>query len=835
MEDQDKVIDQLLEIKNSIKKMDKSIQLRFEEQTIRISKIEKMQELIAKGIEGAQGQLMDYSSNPKAETPEEPVFEQTNESFVEHESLYEKNISEANSETSEFVAQQEPIEYVQPDHPNESEQTTKLDEVIQPTRKIEQSDVEANSIKMQKRKDELEFKIGGIWLNRIAIVLIVFGVAFFLKYAFDNNWVSPTVRVLIGVVFGVAFLVGGELFQNKRYSIFAQGLTGGGIAVLYFSIFAGYYFFSNLNVIPQTLAMVLMILITAASVILALRYDSKAIAFLGLLGGMLTPFLLSTGDNNYLALYIYIFILNIGILLVSYYKKWTAVSNTSFIITELILLITLVLYFKDIRQMFFISEGFFTLFFILYLIIPLIYSARKLEKLTAGQIGLITANIIFYTFISLTIFGTVYPDYIGYFALSVAILLGVIGYWFREANPSEKNALVMLFGSAISFITLAIPLEMYKYKAIDFITLGWTVEAIVLLYAGIKIPNIKMRRAAIILVSITAAKFMFFGIMGFSLYSTFREGYLPVFNKWSVEFLILNAGLFAVWYLYRQNAEDFNDKAELVRNPFLLLANAFLFIQITMEISNYFLAKQMAIEGTSLVQGYEIMKQGIMSITWAVYAIVLSYIGIKKDKKLMRYASLIMISITVVKLLIVDFAFSFSSFSNYLLVFNIRLISAISVAALILLICYLYTQNRGKRDDNEKSFLNTFIMIAVFIIGLALTSESMRYFNSVGADINSNLAKQMQFGISSIWAVYSIILIVIGIIKRYKPVRLFAIVLFGITILKVFLSDLSVLTGVYRVLSFIVLGFILLAVSFLYQKYKDIIIYDLPEDKMKEE
>ena len=80
-----------------------------------------------------------------------------------------------------------------------------------------------------------ESRIGGSWFNRIGVLAIFLGVAFFLKYAVDNEWIGPTGRVLIGAAIGIAFVLAGERLR-KRYPSYAYGLTGGGIAVLYATI-----------------------------------------------------------------------------------------------------------------------------------------------------------------------------------------------------------------------------------------------------------------------------------------------------------------------------------------------------------------------------------------------------------------------------------------------------------------------------------------------------------------------------------------------------------------------------------------------------------------------
>ena len=77
--------------------------------------------------------------------------------------------------------------------------------------------------------------------------------------------------------------------------------------------------------------------------------------------------------------------------------------------------------------------------------------------------------------------------------------------------------------------------------------------------------------------------------------------------------------------------------------------------------------------------------------------------------------------------------------------------------------------------------------------------------------------------LSIVWVGYSILLIAYGIWRRSLLLRMLAIILVGIAILKIFFYDLSFLETGYRIVSFIGLGLILLAISFLYQRFKSVI------------
>lgn len=138
---------------------------------------------------------------------------------------------------------------------------------------------------------ELESKIGGHWLNRVGIVAVLIGVSYFLKYAFDNEWVGPAGRVLIGLVSGVAVTFWSEHVRRSGYTIFSYSLKAVGIGVLYLSLWASSQLY---HLVPNVLVFFAMISVTAATVALALWQDAEVIAAFAAVGGFITPDLFST-------------------------------------------------------------------------------------------------------------------------------------------------------------------------------------------------------------------------------------------------------------------------------------------------------------------------------------------------------------------------------------------------------------------------------------------------------------------------------------------------------------------------------------------------------------
>jgi uncharacterized membrane protein len=158
------------------------------------------------------------------------------------------------------------------------------------------------------------------WIGGLALFL---GVAFFVKYSFEHNLISPELRVAIGFVVGLALVVGGLALKRKENAVTAQTLCATGILILYAVTFAcrSFYHFAFFGLVPTFL---LMTLITAVAFLLAVRLDAIMVAILGMAGGFLTPILLSTRQDNPFGLFGYIALLDIGLLLVARRKQWSA-------------------------------------------------------------------------------------------------------------------------------------------------------------------------------------------------------------------------------------------------------------------------------------------------------------------------------------------------------------------------------------------------------------------------------------------------------------------------------------------------------------------------------
>ena len=154
------------------------------------------------------------------------------------------------------------------------------------------------------------------WLGGFVLFL---GVVFLVKYSFENNLITPVMRVVMGAVIGFGLIALGWWTAKRNYRVPGQSLCATGVLVLYADIFGARAFY---HLVSLPLAFGLMSAVTIAAFFLAVRLDAQVIVVLGLVGGFLTPPLLTSGADNPALLFGYVALLNAGIGAVSLPKKW---------------------------------------------------------------------------------------------------------------------------------------------------------------------------------------------------------------------------------------------------------------------------------------------------------------------------------------------------------------------------------------------------------------------------------------------------------------------------------------------------------------------------------
>ena len=176
----------------------------------------------------------------------------------------------------------------------------------------------------------LESRLGSQVFNMIGIFAIIIGTSWFLKLAIERGWIGPVARVLIGLGAGAGIVVWSETFRRKGLNAFSYSLKAIGSAVLYLSLWAAFQLY---HLLPAEVALFAMILVTAWNGFMAWSQDAELLAGYGLLGGFLTPLLLSTGGNHEGFLFTYVGAIDLATILLVRYKPWRRLLLPAFAAT----------------------------------------------------------------------------------------------------------------------------------------------------------------------------------------------------------------------------------------------------------------------------------------------------------------------------------------------------------------------------------------------------------------------------------------------------------------------------------------------------------------------
>jgi hypothetical protein len=328
--------------------------------------------------------------------------------------------------------------------------------------------------------------LAGKWLTWVGAIAVVIGSGLFFKYAIDNDWIGPTGRVMIGLLVGLATFAGGAFAMLRNYRWLSQGLVAGAMGILYFSLFAAFKWY---EIVPQPAAFAGMVLVTAGGLAFSGYFNAQATAILGLIGGFLTPIMLSQNQDAQVADFSYILILDVGVLGLAGFRKWPAVQVLAFVGTLLMWLSWFGKWWDPNKLN--TTVVLMTSFFLLFALLAVWYNVLRRKPADPGDFFLILATPVAY-FIGL--YGVTKADFSwlhGVMAIGLAGVYLGLGVFSLSRNPAGKNVVLALGGIAASFLTIAAPLQLTGH----WIAIAWAAESLLLVELGLRFQQPKLRYA----------------------------------------------------------------------------------------------------------------------------------------------------------------------------------------------------------------------------------------------------------------------------------------------------------------------------------------------------
>jgi len=539
---------------------------------------------------------------------------------------------------------------------------------------------------LTKQDAGLEKTIGQFWLNRIGIVALLVGVSYFLKYAFENNWIGPAGRIAIGLLAGIGLIIWSEKFRSRGHAAFSYSLKAVGIGTLYLSLWGAFHVY---HLIPAAAAFAAMVIVTAATIVLALTEDAELLASFALAGGFATPLLLSTGENHEVALFSYVALLDMAILEMSIFKPWRRLLWGSFVGTILLYVGWYSDYYSRDQRI--LTVCFTVLFAAIFAAIPLLSPYEESKRFTGPSVTLTLIPL----FNAVAFFLALYEMYMGenvtltWFALALAAFYLVIAASFKKRFPKRDTTFIHLLhvAIAVTFITIAIPLKLEG----QWITISWLIESAALLWISVTTQTNFLRYLASVALVLGLFRLLF--------YDHFQTETL-LFNLRFFTYLIAIAVLGGIAFFGKRLASE-------QEMPLVHLAavgvNLLALIALTMEASDYF-ARRMQVSGNRFLFYHRnqlvLAREFTYSAIWLIYGVGLMAIGFRKRSAFVRWQALILIAFTIAKVFMYDVSQLGGTY---------RIVSFIALGAVLLAISFIYQRDWLKLSSGsaEKSAQRT--------------------------------------------------------------------------------------------------------------------------------
>ncbi|WP_261511459.1 DUF2339 domain-containing protein [Chryseobacterium paludis] len=622
----------------------------------------------------------------------------------------------------------------------------------------------------------------------IGIFTLVLGIGYFVKYAIDKNWIGEIARAGIGFSIGSVIIITGH-FLRKNYTIFSSIILGGGIAILYFTTTIA---FREYHLFAQNTAFIITCCITLLSIILSYYYKSEVLIIFSLFGGFLAPLMISTGQSNYLFLFTYISVLNIGMLIITFLKHWKSVGGIAFFFTHLYLLYWIV------EKPEILSVYFYLISYVIFYAFALLNYIKK-NILSSLDIVLLVLVNFFSTLSLIYIFNKLGYEPVIIFPLIFAVINGFL--LFKEYTKKNFGSHYSVFaGITVSLITIAVALQFKTH----LITSIWAIEATLLLFIWKKTKlNIFKIFFYILFPLVIIAQ-----IITWSQYFTLKNLTLffnPVFLTSFITIITTLANLVLLKKLPGKDSSENN----FFENVFKLLSYAIIYFALLFELIYQVSERPFVI----------IASLGLLLSLY--YIIILLLLSKKLEINKLFDTGLIYIFLVLTVIHV-------SSCGSELIISILLKESSITFYGIYLLylipFIYLYWKRFPTLD-----FLRTKIAywLAACALVIVISCELYHlYILGNAVDFSKLYELQKHFSIlylPIIWAILASIFIYVGLKKDNSEFSRIGFVLIGIMVVKLYAYDVWQMDNISRIIAFILLGVILLLSSFMFQRLKNMI------------
>ena len=643
------------------------------------------------------------------------------------------------------------------------------------------------SVRKQKKVNYEKF-IGENLFGKIGILVFVIGVGFFVKYAIDKDWINETLRTVLGFLTGSALLVVAERLQ-KKYRTFSSLLAGGAFAVFYLTVAIAFHFY---HLFPQTVAFIILIVITLFMSILSVLYDRRELAIISLVGGFLAPFIVSSGDGNYMVLFTYISILNLGMFGLSIYKKWGELPVIAFVFTYVVMGLFLLTGYSTGTAIISVHLfAFATLFYFIFLLPILSILRIEAIKKNRGLLLVIITNNFIYLLLGILFLRNMELAFKseGLLSLFIAIINLVLVIWLRMSKKDYKFLIYAMLGLVLTFVSITIPIQLDR----NYITLFWAAEMVLLLWLYVKSKIWIYERATLVLMGLTLISYLM-DVSAVILSSSSSDTVFLNSSFATSLFVGLAAGAFALMMgHYRSLFSESRCLRYVPWNPVMLLTSAAILYYTFMAEFSLHLA------GAT--------RSGMMLVFTSAAILILSYAFKKRfpiEQCTIPYLAGLGVNVLIYAINIWGDQWAHMSLPPVLLRW---------LAAAFIIVNLYYVARQYYTIIGLKIHFTVYLNVLALLLWLTMARS---FLWQAGVE-------DFDAGFSVSLSIAGFVQMALGMRLHQKVLRIISLSTFGIVLLKLILKDLWAMPTIGKIIVFIILGLILLVLSFLYQKLKGVL------------
>ncbi len=553
---------------------------------------------------------------------------------------------------------------------------------------VEQAPMFASvSASTEAAQPSLENRIASQWFNRIGILAVLIGVAWFLKLAFDNHWIGPMGRVAIGLAAGAGLIAWSERFRAKGYTAFSYSLKATGSGILYLSLWAA---FSVFHLVPGAAAFGAMIVVTAFNAYLSWIQESELLALYAIVGAFSTPVLVSTGENHEITLFGYMLVLDIAVLMLVALRPWSRLLFCAFVGTAVYVTGWSLDFYT--REQAGITAAFLAAFFLIFALAPrLVLLHEEVSQSSPAWDGLVSVAMpLFTALLGFLAFYCLLESLQAHWAAPWLAVLFAGFYLLLLRLPAQGrwhagNAVLghLHLAAAVVFLTIAIPLK----ASGRWLTIGWFAEAVGLMLIAARTQRMLLRVFAILCLLIALVALVT---------NPVTAGLTPIFNQRFATYLVAIGAFAAVAWIANHAEEE--ERQDALRWPGIamiagLAINVLILIAVGLEIHAYWwhlrwhpdpkLSWEVQFSSEAMQQ-FKMYAQFSYSAFFMAFGAVLLTLGFSRHSAFLRWQALILLALSIGKVFLMDVSQLSQGF---------RILSFLGLGALLLGVSFVYQRD----------------------------------------------------------------------------------------------------------------------------------------------